>query len=67
MVGDCAQAVGSSAAGAEVSITLSRHILLLCPLPGQPRLTQYLLVDRSHDHDIAVVRARLQQLGAPGR
>ena len=67
VVGDCAQAVGSSAAGAEVSITLSRHILLLCPLPGQPRLTQYLLVDRSHDHDIAVVRARLQQLGAPGR
>ena len=67
VVGDCAQAVGASATGCEVSITLAQHILLLCPVPGQPRLTQYLLVDRACERDIAALRARLQQLGAPGR
>jgi hypothetical protein len=67
VVGDCAQALDASAAGADVAITLARHILLLCPVPDQPRLAQYLLVDRAPGRDIATVRAQLQQLGAPGR
>lgn len=67
VVGDCAQAVGASATGCEVSITLAQHILLLCPVPGQPRLAQYLLVDRRAERDTAALRAQLAQLGAPGR
>ncbi len=58
---DCASVLGLGPASPDAAITLSRHHLLLRPMPGRPRAALHLLIDRQHG-DIGVARAQLQQI-----
>lgn len=62
VIGECAEALGVSAAGAEVTVTLARHQLLLLALPDPAPLALYLLVERDHEGCVERVREQLQQL-----
>jgi len=61
MLNDCANALGLDPGHPDAAITLSRHYLLLRPMPGRPRVALHMLIERSQGN-IGLARALLHQI-----